>query len=178
MLIVYDDSHLDIFGKIYDTTGGLSAEFQIDQASGPGDSPQPSSRRRPMAASSQRGAPFLREPLTSLRARFNSDGVAMGQQFTVNRLTDNQQFDPTVAVSGANAFFAWNDVASRPGDTSPRSVRGQVMSLTTPPDFNDNGVSDILWRNASGGLVAWDMNRNGSINGERVCHLWRRRNRA
>lgn len=89
----------------------------------------------------------------------------MGNQFTVNTLTNGDQESPTLAVSGTNAFFAWTDFASRPADTSPDSVRGQVMTLTTPPDLNDNGVSDILWRSASGGLVAWDMSRSGAIGG-------------
>ena len=163
-LIVYDDS-FDIFGKIYDTTGGtLSAEFQLDQ-------PNPSGATLASVAVTADGGfiatwtALLAGTLDIVARRFNSDGVAMGPQFTVNRLTDNHQLNATVAVSGANAFFVWNDAASRPGDTSPRSVRGQVMSLTTPPDFNDDGVSDILWRSASGGLVAWDMNRSGAIGG-------------
>jgi hypothetical protein len=88
----------------------------------------------------------------------------MGAEFTVNGQSGDQLF-PTVTVSGANAFFAWTDYTSLPGDTAPPSVRGRAMTLTTPPDFNDNGVSDILWRSTSGGLVAWDMNRNGAISG-------------
>jgi hypothetical protein len=44
-------------------------------------------------------------------------------------------------------------------------VRGQFLALTTPPDFNDNGVSDMLWRNSSGALAFWDINRSGAIGG-------------
>ena len=164
-LIVYDDN-TDIFAKIYDTTGGtLSSEIKIDQ---PGNS---NNYQASVAGTADGGfiATWTVIPanpsgtLDVVARRFNSDGGAMGQQFTVNRLTDSNQVQSTVAVSGANAFFAWTDVASRPGDTTPYSVRGQVMTLTTPPDFNDNGVSDILWRNASGALAVWDMNKSGAI---------------
>src|SRR5258708_40271884 len=96
--------------------------------------------------------------------RYNSDGQAMGQQFTVNRLTNGDQAEATVTVSGVNAFFGWDDHAARPDDPNPLSVRGQVMTLTTPPDFNDNGISDILWRNDGGALFSWDMNKTGVIN--------------
>jgi FG-GAP-like repeat len=160
-LIVYEDG-TDIFGKIYDTNGGtLSAEIRIDQLGG-------NDTAAVVAATADGGfiATWFSAPVSSydiFARRFNSDGVAMGQQFIVNRLTDNSQYQPTVAVSGANAFFAWGDDAARPGDSTPSSVRGQVMTLITPPDFNDNGVSDILWRNASGALAVWDMNKSGAI---------------
>jgi VCBS repeat protein len=162
-VVVYDDLN-NIFGRIYDTSGGgsLSAEFEIDQPTIGGILPA-------VAATADGGFivtwyRFLNGNYDIVARRYNSDGVAM-QSFTVNRLTDGDQVWPTVAVSGANAFFAWTDLTPRPGDPDPPSVRGQVMSLTTPPDFNDNGVSDILWRSASGGLVAWDMNRIGAIGG-------------
>ena len=161
-LIVYEEFG-DIFGKIYDTNGGtLSAvEIKIDQPGG-------NDTAVVVAATADGGfiAAWSSAPVSSYdiyARRFNSDGVAMGQQFIVNRLTDGFQFAPTVAVSGANAFFAWGDDAPRPGDADTSSIRGQVMTLTTPPDFNDNGVSDILWRNASGALAVWDMNKSGAI---------------
>lgn len=166
-VIVYAGS-VDLFGRIYDTSAGgsLSAEFTIDQ-------PSPFFvNGEPAVAATADGGFVVTWVVTDgsdfniLARRFDSDGGAMGQAFTVNRLTDGVQQDPTVAVSGVNALFAWSDYGfGRPTDTSPPSVRGQVMSLTTPPDLNDNGVSDILWRSASGGLVAWDMNRNGAIGG-------------
>ena len=36
------------------------------------------------------------------------------------------------------------------------------MTLTTPPDFNDDGNSDIFWRNSNGALVNWVMNKAAS----------------
>jgi hypothetical protein len=39
------------------------------------------------------------------------------------------------------------------------------MTLTTPPDFNDNGIGDILWRSDGGQLALWDMSKNGAIAG-------------
>ena len=163
-VIVYDDSG-DVFGKVFDTTGSgsLSAEFEIDQSGGFDFIPA-------VAITADGG--FIVTWVTFgpgndqdiLARRYNSDGLAMGQQFTVNRLTNGDQGDATVAVSGVNAFFGWDDFASRPGDTHPGSVRGQVMTLTTPPDFNDNGISDIFWRNTSGALFSWDMNKSGVIN--------------
>ena len=163
-VIVYVDigATYDIFGRIYDTSGpGLSAEFEIDQPGNFDFLPA-------IAATADGGflvtwSRVLGGDYNILGRRYNSDGVAMGQQFTINQLTDNNQANSTIAISGANAFVAWDDFASRPGDTSPTSVRGQLMSLTTPPDFNDNGVSDVLWRNGSGALAVWDMNKSGAI---------------
>jgi hypothetical protein len=152
---VYDDLN-NIFGRIYDTSGGgsLSAEFEIDQPTIGGILPA-------VAATADGGFivtwyRFLNGNYDIVARRYNSDGVAM-QSFTVNRLTDGDQVWPTVAVSGANAFFAWTDLTPRPSDPDPPSVRGQVMSLTTPPDFNDDARADILWRNDSGALAEWFM---------------------
>jgi hypothetical protein len=90
----------------------------------------------------------------------------MGDSFVVSEPSPGDQINPMVAVSGANAFITWGDFGQvSSSDTDPPSVRAQVLSLTTQPDFNDNGVSDILWRNDNGSVVAWDMNRNGSIGG-------------
>ncbi len=165
-VIVYGGSTLDEFGRIYDTSGGgsLSPEFMIDQPRGPGGVPV-------VAATADGG--FIvtwSEHLAGgdfdvYARRFNSDGTAMGQQFIVNRLTGQDQEFSDVAVNGVNVFFAWTDKVPRPSDTSVTSVSGQVMTLTTPPDFNDNGVSDILWRSDGGQLALWDMNRTGAIAG-------------
>jgi FG-GAP-like repeat len=165
-VIIYVDqgATYDIFGRIYDTSGpGLSAEFEIDQPGNFDFLPA-------IAATSDGGflvtwTRILDGNYDVLGRRYNSDGTAMGQQFTVNRLTDSGQDYSTVAISGANAFFNWTDIASRPNDASPTSVRGQMMSLTTPPDFNDNGISDILWRNDAGQLALWDINSGGAIAG-------------
>jgi FG-GAP-like repeat len=161
-VIVYTDQ-FDIWGKIYDaSTNSLTPEFEIDR-------PGAFDSNEDIAATVDGGfiVTWDRQSTSDdvTARRYNSDGVAMGQQFTVNRLTDGPQEDPSVAVSGANAFFAWTDLQSRPGDTHPDSVRGQVMSLTTPPDFNDNGLSDILWRNDAGQLALWDMGNGGAISG-------------
>ena len=164
--IVYSDSFNDNFGRIFDTTTStLSAEFEVDQ---PGGIDQP-----PAIATTADGgflvtwASFIGGAASYdiMGRRYNSDGGAMGQQFTINRLTDGIQIFPSVTVSGANAFFDWTDFTSRPGDPSPLSVRGQLMSLTTPPDFNGNGVSDMLWRKSDGTLALWDINSSGAIGG-------------
>jgi VCBS repeat protein/FG-GAP repeat protein len=162
-VIMYEDGN-NVFGRIYDTSGpGLSAEFQVDQPGGIDALPS-------VAVTADGGfivswSEVVNGSWETVGRRYNSDGIAMGQQFTVNRLTDNDQLYSSVAVSGANAFFAWTDFAPRPGDASPLSVRGQVMSLTTPPDFNGNGVSDMLWRNSDGTLALWDINKSGGIGG-------------
>jgi FG-GAP-like repeat len=161
-IIVYDDFG-DVFGKIFDATGGQqSAEFQIDNGSDFSFDPA-------VAVTADGGFIVSRDRVSGgfsdiLARRYNSDGAAMGQEFTVNRLTDGPQEVSSVAVNGANAFFAWTDLQSRSGDTHPDSVRGQVMTLTTPPDFNDNGISDIFWRSDAGALFSWDMNKTGVIN--------------
>ncbi len=162
-VIVYSDD-TNVFGKIYDTSGSgsLSAEFEIDLPGG--------AEGNPAVASTADGGFIVSWTRLSggdddiLARRFNSDGQPMGQQFTVNRLTDNSQIASTITVSGVNAFFGWNDAAPRPEDPDPIGVRGQVMTLTTPPDFNDNGISDIFWRNTSGALFSWDMDKSGVIN--------------
>src|SRR5262249_15119288 len=89
----------------------------------------------------------------------------MGVSFVASEPSAGDQARPTVAVSGTDAFVAWADFGIQPDDPDPSSVRGQVLSLTTQPDFNNNGVSDILWRNDNGMLAAWDMSRNGTIGG-------------
>jgi VCBS repeat protein len=163
-VIIYDDSDSDLFGKIYDTTTNtLSPEFEIDQPGGVDEFPA-------VAATADGGfiVTWTTEGATTgfdaEARRFNSDGVAMGQQFLVNRLNDNStQGLSSVSVSGANAFFGWTDFVSRSGDATPDSVRGQMMSLTTPPDFNDDGLSDMLWRNSDGTLALWDINSSGAI---------------
>jgi hypothetical protein len=164
-VIVYSD-FVNLFGRIYDTSGGgsLSSEFEIDQPGGISILPA-------VAATADGGfvAAWTEQVVGNgsdiLARRFNSDGQAMGRPFTVNRVTQSGQFTPSVSVSGVSALFGWSDNFAWPTDTSGDSVRGQVMSLTTEPDFNNNGISDVLWRGSDGSLVAWDMNKSGALGG-------------
>ncbi len=166
-VIVYDDLN-DVFARSMNSTAGtLSPELMMDQPSA-----AVGYASAQVATTADDG--FIAEwtsdntstnDFNVVARRFNSDGVAMGQQFTLNTLTDGTQFAGSVAVSGANAFFTWTEQASRPADPSPGSVRGKVMTLTTPPDFNDNGIGDILWRSDGGQLALWDMSRSGAIAG-------------
>ncbi len=163
-VIIYQDSTTpQIFGKIYDkTTNTLSAEFAVDQPGGNDGINAPAVAATPDGGFIVAwGGPASQADI--LARRFNSDGVAMGQQFVVNQLTDGGQGTPSVAVSGANVMFTWTDFAPRPGDSSPTSVRGRLMALTTLPDFNANAISDILWRDNSGALALWDMASGGDI---------------
>ena len=162
-LILYDD-FAAVFGRIYDTNGGsLSAEFKIDRPGLIDEEPDVSATADGGFLVTFAGSNGVVPRI--LVQRFNSDGVAMGDSFLVSEPSNGDQGPPAVAVSGANAFIARTDFGSKPGDMSGASVRGQMLSLTTQPDFNDNGVSDILWRNDNGSLAAWDMNRNGAIAG-------------
>jgi VCBS repeat protein len=163
VVIIYTDFDR-MFGRIYDSRdGSLSAEFAVDQ-------PNPRDSNPAVAATADGGFFVAWHTLVGsvvdvLARRYNSDGQPMGQQFIVNPppIITGGDLDAALAVSGANALFAWVDTQARAGDPSPNGVRGRVMSLTTQPDFNDNGVSDVLWRNDNGTLAAWDMNRNGAI---------------
>ena len=88
------------------------------------------------------------------------------QQFSVGQPSSFGKVGPSVTVSGGGAFIAWTDSTFSADDAfSPPSIHGQAISLTTPPDFNGNGVSDIMWRNISGGLAFWDINQGGAIGG-------------
>ena len=131
-LIVYSNGGAadDIFVKIYDTTTGtLSPEIEIDQPGG-------TDQLQAIAATADGGfivtwSEIVAAPSSFdiVARRFNSDGVAMGQQFIVNHLSDSLQGYSSVAVSGANAFFAWTDIhralgrhhagqRARPGDVA------------------------------------------------------------
>lgn len=165
--VVYTDDQ-NVWGKIVDTSGGsvsLSPEFTIDQPATGFDIG--------LAVATTADGGFIVTWATSkdgsdydmMARRYNSDGVAMGSAFTVNATPFTKQFLPSVAVSGANVLFGWTDTGAFPGDQSPFSLQGQLFSLTTPPDFNDNAVSDMLWRGPTGSLALWDVNRNGNIGG-------------
>jgi VCBS repeat protein len=163
-VIVYTDSD-HVFGKIYDANNGsLSPEFSIVRPGLFDLVPDVSATADGGFLVTWAGTDGVKPQIRV--QRFNSDGLAMGDSFVVSEPSPGDQINPMVAVSGANAFIGWGDFGQvSSSDTDPPSVRAQVLSLTTQPDFNDNGVSDILWRNDNGSVVAWDMNRNGSIGG-------------
>ena len=78
----------------------------------------------------------------------------------VNTLTDNTQVNPAIAISGGNALIAWEDYASRPGDTQPTSIQAQAFSVpgfdydsAMYGDFDNNGRSDLLFQSSFVGPV-------------------------
>jgi hypothetical protein len=101
--------------------------------------------------------------------RFDPYGNPFGDDFVVNTLTDDSQYVPAIAITGGNVLTAWDDFASRPGDTDPRSI--QAQAATTPGfnydsaaygDFDNNGRNDLLYQNLSTGAVAiWTTNSAG-----------------
>jgi hypothetical protein len=163
-VVIYSDAN-DIWGRIYDSSNNsLSAEFEIDQPAG-GDG-------QPAVAATINGGFIVAwtqssgGPATILARRFDSQGVALGAQFSVGQASSFGKVGPSVTVNGGSAFIAWTDSTfSAEEGFSPPSVRGQSISLTTPPDFNSNGLSDIMWRSTSGGLALWDINQSGAIAG-------------
>jgi hypothetical protein len=100
--------------------------------------------------------------------RFDPYGNPFGDDFVVNSLTDNLQLGPVIATSGGNVMTAWQDYASRPGDTSPPGLQAQAFS--TPGfdydsasfgDFESTGRSGLLFQ-ATGFAVIWTTNAAGT----------------
>jgi hypothetical protein len=161
-VIVYSDG-TDIWGKIYNTSNSsLSAEFEIDQPGGQDGAPAIGATANGgfIVVWDRAGGPGFDASIQG--RRYDNNGSALGQQFFVAGPTAS---GPTVTVSGSNVLVAWTDTGPFDTQDLSRSVRGRVFSLTTPPDFNGNGVSDILWRSTGGGLAFWDIDQGGAIGG-------------
>ena len=101
---------------------------------------------------------------------FTSDGALDGSQFVVNSTLTGFQPLATVSLttlSDGRVVVVWSDVSESGGDISDVAVRGQILDpggtvtaapTITPPDFNGDGTSDVLWRHNSGSVSEWLMN--------------------
>src|SRR5262249_30346138 len=158
VVIVYTDTH-DVFARVYDANNGtLSQEITIGWSGLDDFQPDVAVTLDGGFIVTWAGSNGVKPEIRA--QRFNSDGVAMGDSFVVSEPSAGDQNHPSVSISGVTAFFAWSDFGTFPGDADPSSVRGQVLSLTTQPDFNNDARTDILWRNATGTLPEWMMNGN------------------
>jgi hypothetical protein len=174
-VVVYTaDSFTTLFGRIYDpaTPGGafLSDEFQIAQAEG-GLLDDPSvigTLDGGFAVSwfESAGGNF------DIHARrFDAHGLAFGDDFIVNTLTDGRQEGPGLATSGANVLFAWEDEGTvGRADTAPSGIRAQAFTATAfdydsarHGDFGPNGRSDILFQNDTGDIALWQTSSAGTL---------------
>jgi hypothetical protein len=104
--------------------------------------------------------------------RFDAHAQPFGNAFIVNSLTDGNQIDPVVAVSGAEVLFAWEDYGSRPADASPPGIRGQTFSTSVFDydkarygDLNNDGRADILFENENpwSPVAIWQTNGSGAL---------------
>jgi hypothetical protein len=116
---------------------------------------------------------FPRDSGTDVFAqRFNRNGKPVGSDIEVNSITAGYQGISSLAVSSAGqVLVSWADFsASNPNstDVNPGRIQGQLFNLTplSPPknDFNGDGSSDLLWRNAGTGQVGiWNSNGSGGF---------------
>lgn len=139
-VIVYSDG-FDVWGRIYDSSNSsLSAEFEIDQPSGPDSAPI-------VAATANGGfvvvwnrAGGFGFAASAQRRLYDSNGSALGSQFLISEDFSGQG----VAVSGTHMLVAGTAGGTFDPQDLSISVRGRLFSLTAPPDFTSNGVSDIM----------------------------------
>src|SRR5262249_18990947 len=131
--IVYDLDRHDFFARIYDSINGvLSPQIAVGAAAAS------SSFRAGVAATQDGGFVVTRTDVDALapgtsassihERRFDPYGSAFGDEFVVNTLTNADQFSSVVGISGGNVLTAWQDDASRPGDTSQGSIQAQAAS--------------------------------------------------
>jgi hypothetical protein len=169
--IVYGDQN-DVWARVYDTsTASLSAEIQLDVAGGFALDPQVAAMPDSgfVATWAQwNGADY------DVRARFYDGHLnAVGTDFVVTTTTAGSQFNPTVAVSDREIFFAWTEFGSKPGDTAPPSIGGRsfriddgdgnplfesLYYLGQNPDVLNAGIDPLLHFNVAGWREGRDPN--------------------
>ena len=82
---------------------------------------------------------------------------------------------PNVSLISMITVRAVNSAGEITGDYKPDGVTSigffatPAVQTTPPRDFNGDGKSDILWRNANGADALWQSNGSGGFNG---VNLW------